>query len=147
MDASFDVSVIWIIFLDNFRELEISILFHWQWSDENLKICSCFHYMETSLGYSTLQLGGIIFCISWRDKKDIPNSSFIIDKSPHNNLSSVKKMAERINDQSKTSFKDGIGEQVQNKMCGGEFLTAKSPNMSTLSMSLQVTNTTALPYQ
>ena len=42
MDASFAVSVIWIIFLDNFRELEISILFHWKWSDENLKICSCF---------------------------------------------------------------------------------------------------------
>ena len=104
--------------------------------------------METSLGYSTLQLGGIIFCISGRDKKKKkPNSSFIIHKSPHNNLSSVKKMAERINDQSKTSFKDGIGEQVQNKMCGGELLTAKSPNMSTLSMSLQVTNTTALPYQ
>ena len=69
MDASFDVSVIRIIFLDNFRELETSILFHWQWSDENLEICSCFHYMETSLGYSTPQLGGIIFCISWRDKK------------------------------------------------------------------------------
>lgn len=42
MDASFDVSLIGLIFLDNFKELEISILFHWRWSDEILKICSYF---------------------------------------------------------------------------------------------------------
>ena len=42
MDASFDVSLIGLIFMDNFKELKISILFHWRWSDEILKICSHF---------------------------------------------------------------------------------------------------------